>query len=258
VTVEALREANELRAGQSIHPGLELAIPDGKSDGKSHGKGADKKKPLSRAGIGARAAKGEGDFVRRPKQAGVVHMVHGNEHFDAQLQGRKGKLNPAALAGLGKILQFAPTGAKTNVDPRLASLLVMVSDHFGGRRLLVTSGFRPYSPTQYTPHSNHNVGRAIDFSVEGVPNGVVRDYCRQFHDAGVGYYPNGTFVHLDVRSGQAFWIDHSRSGEPPRYDASTPHQQADEAARDVPSTPPEGEPAHDLAPGDGSAETSKP
>ena len=52
-----------------------------------------------------------------------------------------------------------------------------MSNHFGSRRIDIISGFRPYSPTQYTPHSNHNIGHAVDFRVEGVPNEVVRDFC---------------------------------------------------------------------------------
>ncbi len=108
-----------------------------------------------------------------------------------------------------------------------------VSDHFGGRTLHVVSGFRPYSPAQYTPHSNHNVGRAMDFSVEGVPNTVVRDFCRTFRNAGVGYYPNSSFVHLDVRTAKAYWIDYSHPGEAPHYDSPSAEGTADEAAGDV-------------------------
>ncbi|HEY2513991.1 MAG TPA: hypothetical protein VGI39_24155, partial [Polyangiaceae bacterium] len=51
-----------------------------------------------------------------------------------------------------------------------------------------------------------------------------------------GYYPNSTFVHMDVREKSAFWIDFSRPGEPPRYNA--PNLDADEGTSDV------GEEAH--------------
>jgi hypothetical protein len=35
---------------------------------------------------------------------------------------------------------------------------------------------------------------------------------------GVGYYPNSSFVHLDIRKGaKAFWIDYSGPGEAPLY-----------------------------------------
>ena len=46
-----------------------------------------------------------------------------------------------------------------------------------------------------------------------------------------GYYPNSTFVHLDVRDTPGFWIDYSRPGEPPRYNA--PNVDADEGTSDV-------------------------
>jgi uncharacterized protein YcbK (DUF882 family) len=226
VTVEALRDANDLKPGQTIHPGLELQVPEPGEARKRAGSiahGSDHS---------AQASRGE-DFARRPKKPGTVHLVRGEEHFDAQIVGKKGKLNAPALGGLSNILRFGPNGAKTNIDPRLATLIGMVSDHFGGRPLHVVSGFRPYSPTQYTPHSNHNVGRAIDFFVEGVPNAVLRDYCRQFHDAGVGFYPNSAFVHLDVRSGQTYWLDYSKAGEAPRYDGPPPATPPDEARRDV-------------------------
>jgi len=40
---------------------------------------------------------------------------------------------------------------------------------------------------------------------------------------GVGYYPNSSFVHLDVRTEKTFWIDYAGSGQPPRY---TPRKAA--------------------------------
>ena len=81
----------------------------------------------------------------------------------------------------------------------------------------------------------------MDFRVIGVPNEVVRDYCRSLRNVGCGYYPNSTFVHMDVRETSSFWIDYSRPGEPPRYNA--PNLDADEGTSDV------GEEAH-LAPPD--------
>jgi hypothetical protein len=117
-------------------------------------------------------------------------------------------------------------------DPRLVSLVGIVSSHFGGRTLEVVSGYRPYSPTQYTPHSNHNFGKALDFRIRGVSNELLRDFCRTLRNAGCGYYPNSTFVHMDVRDTKAFWTDWSRAGEPPKYDK--PGVSADEGMSDVP------------------------
>jgi hypothetical protein len=33
----------------------------------------------------------------------------------------------------------------------------------------------------------------------------------------VGYYPNSTFVHVDVRAASAYWVDRSGPGEKPNY-----------------------------------------
>jgi Bacterial protein of unknown function (DUF882) len=130
-------------------------------------------------------------------------------------------------------MKHVPSDSKTSIDPRLATLIGMVSDHFGGRPIHVVSGYRPYTPTQYTKDSNHNHGRALDFSIPGVPNTAIRDFCRTFRNAGVGYYPNSSFVHLDVRATKFFWIDYSRPGEAPKYDSPQSRDSADESTGDV-------------------------
>ncbi len=243
VSVDALREANGLGVGQRIHPGLSLVIPE-KGKPASAAAGDTPRSAGAKKGtvIAASSRKGKGqDRGRvtpaivpvRPSRRGFVRLVRGTETLEVQTLTRHGHLAPAALEGFSKILRFYPTGVRTPIDPRLAALVGQVSDHFGGRTLHVVSGFRPYSPAQYTAHSNHNIGHAMDFSVEGVPNTVVRDYCRTFRNAGVGYYPNSTFVHLDVRTGKTYWIDYSRPGEAPHYDGPGGQGTPDEAAGDV-------------------------
>ncbi|WP_437950788.1 DUF882 domain-containing protein [Sorangium sp. So ce296] len=262
ITVDALREANGLKPGQRIHPGLVLVIPErGKPgarpprgapgraaalrDEPERSRGASAKERAAEAGPrGKGSAKRDAKadprslppskrYVQRPKRPGWVRLVRGTERLELRLLTPKGRLVPKSLPKLSRLMRASPT-ASIPIDPRLATLIGMVSDHFGGRTIRVVSGYRPYSPTQYTPHSNHNFGRAIDFMVEGVPNTVVRDFCRGFRNAGVGYYPNSTFVHLDVRSDKVYWVDYSGPGEAPRYEGARGAVAADEAARDVP------------------------
>lgn len=244
-TVEAIRDANDLKPWQRLHPGLNLVIPDQKGKGKGAAKKAAEPSKRGATKKGADHAKPEkgkkkphaepraATMAQKPKRRGFVRLVRGTEKLGVQLIGKRGHLAPAGLAGLSRMLRFYPTGAKIPIDPRLAALVAQVSDHFGGRPLLITSGYRPYSPAQHTPHSNHNAGRAIDFSVEGVPNALLRDFCRTFRNAGVGYYPNSTFVHLDVRTAKTYWVDYSRPGEAPHYDSPSAQRDADEAVRDV-------------------------
>jgi len=206
-SVEALREVNNLRPGDRLHPGLSLVIPEkgreGEAakkaaqlqlnvdarDGRDHSKKgkAEKTPPRGKKG-GVKAKRDDADdkgepapAFKGPKRRGFVRLTRGPEKLEVQLVNRRGHLTPPALASLGRILRFYPTGAATPIDPRLAALVGEVSDHFTGRPIRVVSGFRPYTPAQYTPHSNHNVGRAMDFSIEGVPNMVVRDFCPTAH-----------------------------------------------------------------------------
>jgi hypothetical protein len=45
----------------------------------------------------------------------------------------------------------------------------------------------------------------------------LRDFLRTQARVGVGYYPNSSFVHLDVRKQSAYWVDHAGPGQPPSY-----------------------------------------
>ena len=183
--------------------------------------------------IDPHAKGGATSYVARPKSPGVVHItrIAMHEDYTVRVNDRRGRHTPLATKQFERLMRSPNAGATHEIDPRLVALVGVVSDHFGGRRIEVVSGFRPYTPTQYTPHSNHNHGRAIDFRVAGVPNEVVRDFCRTLRNTGCGYYPNSIFVHMDVRDRSAYWIDFSKPGEPPRYNA--PNVDADEGAGDV-------------------------
>ena len=50
---------------------------------------------------------------------------------------------------------------------------------------------------------------------------------------GVGYYPNSSFVPLDVRDASAFWIDYAGAGQSPRYHRPESKDEADEGAGEV-------------------------
>jgi hypothetical protein len=109
------------------------------------------------------------------------------------------------------------------VDPRLVERIQAVVDHFGKHgptKLSIISGYRPTSVG-----SMHSSGRAIDFRMEGVKNEDVVAFCKTLGDTGCGFYPNSSFVHIDVRdpgAGHVAWIDASGPGETPRYVSQWP------------------------------------
>jgi uncharacterized protein YcbK (DUF882 family) len=169
-----------------------------------------------------------GKLARPAKRPGylIVHSTVGE--WQGLARTRKGRIPETARQGLARVLASWRTGEQQPIADELILLLTRVSDHFGGRPIRVVSGFRPWSPSQHTPHSQHNLGRAVDFSIPGVPNTIVRDYCRKFAKAGVGFYPNSSFVHLDARGYPSYWVDHSGPGERPRYANARPDPRAEE------------------------------
>lgn len=216
LTVDELRRANGLAQNQVLRVGSRLNIPvAGAFAAPPAGAGA-------KGGATVQASLPPASRFTSPVAGGAprgsVRIALGSEVWQGKIrEGRSGKLSNQALEGFSRILRFSPTNKRISINPRLLEAVSAVSDHFGGRTLRVVSGYRPPSPRQHTPHSRHNVGAAVDFIVEGVPNEVLRDFCRTLGNVGVGYYPNSSFVHLDARNAPTTWVDYSGPGEAPRY-----------------------------------------
>ncbi len=194
VTVPALASANKLKDPSKLKPGSKLTIP---------GKAGQKPKT----------------YEMTPKVAGQVTLIRfgTKETQTLKLVDKKHKLVPGVLPRMARLMRFGPLKMEHPVDPRLVGLLAQVSDHFGGRPIEIISGFRPKTKTQFTPHSNHNIGKAIDLRIAGVPNEVLRDHCKTYKNVGVGYYPNSLFIHFDVGAKSTAWVDLSKPGEAPKY-----------------------------------------
>jgi len=173
-----------------------------------------------------------------------VEIVRGSE-FDAfSLSTCDGGFAPLALERLS--VSIRPPGAPRPVAPvtelakkakgpeiakgirkldeRLALRIKSLVEHFSTVgspvKLSIISGYRPTSVG-----SMHATGRAVDFRIEGVKNEDVVAFCKTLSDTGCGYYPNNSFVHLDVRdqgTGVVEWIDSSAPGDSPHYVSTWP------------------------------------
>lgn len=244
VTVKSIASANKLKDPTHLKAGAKLKIVGAKASAAS-------------------SAKYEG----KPKHPGRVTFVRFGtaESQTLQLVSKKGKLVPGVLPRMARLMRFGKLNIEHPIDSRLVQLVAQVSDHFGGRTIEIVSGFRPKTLTQYTPHSNHNVGKALDMRVTGVPNEIVRDHCRTYKNAGVGYYPNSLFVHFDVRAKSTFWVDLSKPGEAPKYvgpNTDVDHgvddvNMDDSPAVDAPAGSSSAAPVSSAAPADKPATTDK-
>lgn len=104
-------------------------------------------------------------------------------------------------------------GSRHLIHPRLIRYLADLSDRFGGRRIVVLSGFRPQLRRTTLPRTRHNRGYAIDLRVEGVSLRAVHEFCTTLRGTGCGLYPRAQFVHMDVRVENASWVDHTGPDE---------------------------------------------
>jgi uncharacterized protein YcbK (DUF882 family) len=184
-------------------------------------------KPSSKPSPALRAArpasKGNKKNAKKvPKNAPVVlYQINRRETMALRLRDGKGRPVKGVQRRFDHFLRCHYTNVEHKMDPRLMKLLFQTGHHWPGRRLEVVSGYR-HPDVAKNPHSPHMKGLACDFRVEGVKTAELRDYLRHnFEKVGVGYYPNSSFVHLDIRKDRsAFWIDYSGPGERAVYSAS--------------------------------------
>ena len=223
LTLDELCSANGLRRSARIYPGQRLNVPDpgtdidptshattSKDEQLSSGRerGYATLVPSAYHTVSSSIAS---HYEGPPKRKGLVRLIGYHGDWQGPLVDHKGRLVTKSADAVSKILAWPHKDFRMN--DRLLTLLALVSDHFGGRPLRVVSGFRT---TSWVEESKHPLGRACDFVVLGVPNKVLRDYLRSLDNVGVGYYPNSTFVHLDVRERNTYWVDYAGPGEPPR------------------------------------------
>lgn len=168
-------------------------------------------------------------YVDEPWRRGFVTLFGHGKKWSGMLVGKKDKVLPETRKSFSEALASWRTGRTLLIDERLIRLIAKISDEFGGRPVRIVSGYREFS---YAPGSKHKVGQACDFSIPGVPNDALKDYLRTLRDVGVGYYPNSTHVHLDVRDENTYWIDYSSPGDRPMYawQRRVPHWGAHERA----------------------------
>ena len=103
------------------------------------------------------------------------------------------------------------------IDEGLVVLLQCIREHFG-KPVTITSGYRTAAHNRAvggSKSSQHLLGRAADFYVEGVPVATVAAYAETLLPGrgGIGRYPKDAkhparktgWVHIDTRAGKSRW-----------------------------------------------------
>lgn len=109
--------------------------------------------------------------------------------------------------GLGR-----PCSCQTTlIDEKLVEILQKIRDHWPGRALHITSGYRCPAYNRSVggaTGSYHSKGMAADITVDGVAPREVAKYAESIGVLGIGLYEtsaDGYFVHVDTRTAKSFW-----------------------------------------------------
>lgn len=220
ITVAAICTANDLDKRSSLDVGQTLVIPD-KTD--KDGRYARKLRIEGRldddeGSSGGGKHQSWKQYEKPAWRRGYIKIRRYGRAWQGYVIGPKGEVLGQASTKINFVLGAHDGGP--DIDPRLVRLIAQISDKFGGRELRIVSGYRTQS---FVAASKHKEGRALDFSIPGIPNEALRDYLRTLDNVGVGYYPNSSFVHLDVRGYNAYWVDYAGPGEAPK---KSPHAKS--------------------------------
>lgn len=124
----------------------------------------------------------------------------------------------AYLAPCFQVKEFACRASDTVlIDDELVVLLQCIREHFGAK-VHITSGYRTAEHNAAvggSKSSQHLLGRAADFYVEGVPVATVAAYAETLLPGrgGIGRYPKDAkhpkrvtgWVHIDTRTNKSRW-----------------------------------------------------
>jgi uncharacterized protein YcbK (DUF882 family) len=161
--------------------------------------------------VGAQHAKAVGDT-----RTLSMHHMHTDESINITYK-KNGQFDEEALKKINWFLRDWRKSEATTMDPQEIDLLWEVYQEVGAKEPIeIVCGYR--SPgtnemlrarskhTGVARHSQHTLGKAIDFYIPGVPLEKLRETAMRIQGGGVGYYPTSgsPFVHVDVGNVRAW------------------------------------------------------
>ena len=137
-----------------------------------------------------------------------LHHVHTNEDLTITYK-REGRYDQDALKKINWILRDWRRNEEIAQDPQLIDLVWEVQREVGtqqpvhiicGYRAPQTNAMLRRKSNGVAQHSQHTLGKAMDFFIPGVPLEQLRNIGLRMQRGGIGFYPTSgsPFVHLDV------------------------------------------------------------
>jgi uncharacterized protein YcbK (DUF882 family) len=151
--------------------------------------------------------KPSGDIWLKAENLGEEAKVH--------IYKADGSFDDAALARLDELFRCTRTGEVRAVRSELYEQLSRIYDHFGGKPVLLVSGFR-FAERE---SSRHHHASAMDIRIAGVSIYEMKKFAESLDSGGmgIGIYPTSGFIHVDFRApGEPSyrWVDYSGHSSP--------------------------------------------
>jgi len=217
-------------SGTKVNGGVEHILQPGQNFwtlSRAYGVPVARIRQANRQGQGAMLRPGEKIFVPGASEVVAVpvgkwtylpiHFVRNATREEAtfRLLNDRGKVIPAGRQKLSVLARCVKAKKIKPLHTRLIRLIQRVADRYPGRTIEIISGYR--KPKTWPPRSRHEFARALDFHVRGVPNKDLFEFVKTLPSAGAGFYPNSSFVHMDVRNENVVWCDLSGPGQKAQY-----------------------------------------
>jgi uncharacterized protein YcbK (DUF882 family) len=168
---------------------------------------------LPTAGIAPAAAPAIAAAAAPPRTL-RFHNLHTEEQLTVTYW-RDGQYDVAALAQIGHLLRDHRRDEDAVINPELLDYLHEIQSHLradyprnpmvfqvvsGYRARETTDALRQEGAAVARDTSQHQLGQAMDFRIEGIPLRTLRDVAWCLQRGGVGYYPerDNNFIHVDV------------------------------------------------------------
>jgi len=99
---------------------------------------------------------------------------------------------------LRKLFRCRRTWREATIAQSTLAMLADVADRYHGKTIEYVSAYRASREESAT--SPHRHATAVDFRIRGVQLRTIRDYLwRNYTGIGVGWYPEGQYIHIDSR-----------------------------------------------------------
>jgi len=149
------------------------------------------------------------------KPSGNLWIKAANQGVELKvsLYKKDGTFDNGSLAKLDEMFRCLATGEIRAINAEVYENLSRIQDHYEGKQLEMYSSFR------YTDRSSsrHFHASAVDFKIPGVSIYEIKKFAETLDTGhmGLGIYPSGQFLHIDVRApGEPSfrWTDYSGPG----------------------------------------------